>query len=122
MEDKETVIYQPIKTTNQKWVKELDPRHMDASLSAFKAPEYDKRVITLLRPFAVIAKTSYSNPVTLPLGLAYVGGVLDKAGYKTKIIDATGEQLAVRIRKLVVLHHRSVYSYVLASRQKWIIC
>ena len=99
MEDKETVIYQPIKTTNQKWVKELDPRHMDASLSAFKAPEYDKRVITLLRPFAVIAKTSYSNPVTLPLGLAYVGGVLDKAGYKTKIIDATGEQLPVRIRR-----------------------
>ncbi len=72
---------------------------MDSSLSAFKAPENDKRVITLCRPFAVIAKTSYTNPVTLPLGLAYVGGVLDKAGYKTKIIDSTGEQQPVKIRR-----------------------
>ena len=84
MEEKETIIYKPAYTPNQNWVKELDPRQMDSTLSAFKSPKNDSRVITLCRPFAVIAKTSYSNPVTLPLGLAYVGGVLDKAGYKTK--------------------------------------
>ena len=99
MEKKEDIIFEPGYVPNQNWVKELDPRHMDSSLSAFKAPENDKRVITLCRPFAVIAKTSYTNPVTLPLGLAYVGGVLDKAGYKTKIIDSTGEQQPVKIRR-----------------------
>jgi len=99
MENEEAVIFKPAHTPNQNWVKELDPRHMDSTLSTLKAPENDNRVVTLLRPFAVIAKTSYSNPVTLPLGLAYVGGVLDKAGYKTKIIDATGEQDTVKIRR-----------------------
>ena len=99
MEKKEDIIFEPSYIPNKNWVKELDPRHMDSSLSAFKAPENDKRVITLCRPFAVIAKTSYTNPVTLPLGLAYVGGVLDKAGYKTKIIDSTGEQQPVKIRR-----------------------
>ena len=99
MENKDTVIFKPTHTPNINWVKELDPRHMDSTLSSFKAPENDKRVITLCRPFVVIPKTSYSSPVTLPLGLAYVGAVLDKAGYQTKIIDATGEQQPVKIRR-----------------------
>jgi hypothetical protein len=99
MEKKEDIIFEPSFTPNQNWVKELDPRHMDSSLSSFAAPKDDKRVVTLCRPFAVISKTSYSNPVTLPLGLAYVGGVLDKASYKTKIIDSTGEQQPVKIRR-----------------------
>ena len=99
MENKDTVIFEPTHTPNKNWVKELDPRHMDSALSSFKAPENDKRVITLCRPFVVIPKTSYSSPVTLPLGLAYVGAVLDKAGYQTKIIDATGEQQPVKIRR-----------------------
>ena len=99
METKETVIYKPAHTPNQTWVKELDPRQMDSTLSSFTAPKNDKRIITLCRPFVVIPKTSYSSPVTLPLGLAYVGAVLDKAGYKTKIIDATGDQQSVKIRR-----------------------
>ena len=99
MKDNETVIFKPTHTPNQNWVKELDPRHMDSTLSAFSAPKNDTRVITLCRPFVVIPKTSYSSPVTLPLGLAYVGAVLDKAGYKTKIIDATGEQQPVKIKR-----------------------
>ena len=99
MEKEEDIIFKPVTTSNQAWVKELDPRHMDSSFSAFTAPKNDERVITLCRPFVVIPKTSYSSPVTLPLGLAYVGAVLDKAGYKTKIIDATGEQKPVKIRR-----------------------
>jgi len=63
------------------------------------APKNDKRIITLCRPFAVLTKNSYSSPVTLPLGLAYLGGVLEKANYNTKIIDATGEQKPVKIRR-----------------------
>ena len=99
MKDNETVIFKPAHTANQNWVKDLDTRHMDSTLSAFTAPKNDTRVITLCRPFVVIPKTSYSSPVTLPLGLAYVGAVLDKAGYKTKIIDATGEQQPVKIKR-----------------------
>lgn len=99
MEKEENIIFKPATTANQAWVKELDPRHMDSSFSAFTAPMNDKRVITLCRPFVVIPKTTYTSPVTLPLGLAYVGAVLDKAGYKTKIIDATGEQKPVKIRR-----------------------
>jgi len=99
MKDKETIIFKPAYTPNQNWVKELDPRHMDSSFSALKAPKNDERVVTLCKPFAVLPKTSYSSPVTLPLGLAYLGGVLEKAGYKTKIIDATGEQQPVKIKR-----------------------
>ena len=99
MEDKEKIIFQPSYTPNQNWVQELDSRHMDSSLSAFLAPKNDQRVITLCKPFAILPKTSYSAPITLPLGLAYLGGVLEKAGYKTKIIDATGEQLPVKIKR-----------------------
>ena len=90
MKSKDEIIFKPAFTPNQNWVKELDNRHMDSSLSTFRVPRDDKRVITLCKPFVVFSKNSYSSPVTLPLGLAYLGGVLEKAGYKTKIIDATG--------------------------------
>ena len=93
------IIFEPTHTPNRNWVKELDPRHMDSTLSSFMAPKNDNRVITLCRPFAVLTKNSYSSPVVLPLGLAYLGGVLEKAHYKTKIIDATGEQKPVKVRR-----------------------
>ena len=93
------IIFEPSYTPNRNWVKELDPRLMDSTLSSFVAPKNDKRVITLCRPFAVLTKNSYSSPVTLPLGLAYLGGVLEKANYNTKIIDATGELKSVKVRR-----------------------
>ena len=92
MSSKEDIIYTPKYTPNQNWVKELDPRHMDSTLSSFKAPKNEKRIITLCKPFVIFSKNSYSSPVTLPLGLAYIGGVLVKADYKVKIIDSTGEK------------------------------
>ena len=95
----DNIIFEPTYTPNQNWVKELDPRQMDSTLSSFMAPRNDNRVVTLCRPFAVLSKYSYSQPITLPLGLAYLGAVLEKAGYKTKIIDATGEQKPVKIRR-----------------------
>ena len=95
----EDIIFEPTYTPNRNWVKKLDSRFMDSTLSAFMAPKNDNRVITLCRPFAVSTKNSYSSPVTLPLGLAYLGGVLEKAGYKTKIIDSYGEQQPVKIER-----------------------
>ena len=99
MKNGDEIIFEPSYTPNKNWVKELDPRHMDSTLSSFIAPKNDNRIITLCRPFAVLTKNSYSSPVTLPLGLAYLGGVLEKANYNTKIIDATGEQKPVQIRR-----------------------
>ncbi len=98
MSSKDRNNIESIVTPNQNWVKELDHRHMDSSFSFFKAPKNDKRIITLCKPFVVFSKNSYSSPVTLPLGLAYLGAVLEKAGYKTEIIDATGEK-PVKIRR-----------------------
>jgi len=99
MSSEENIIYEPKDTLNKSWVKELDPRHMDSTLSSFTAPKNDKRIITLCKPFAVLSKNSYSAPISLPLGLAYVAGVLEKAGYKVEIIDATGEQSPIKIRR-----------------------
>ena len=53
---KDDIIFKPAYTPNQNWVKELDPRKMDSSLSSFRAPNNDKRVVTLCRPFAVLPK------------------------------------------------------------------
>ena len=43
MQDKEAVIFEPAHTPNQNWVKDLDPRQMDSTLSSFIAPKNDKR-------------------------------------------------------------------------------
>ena len=99
MSSEQNVIYSPTYTPNQNWVKELDRRQMDSTLSSFKAPINDKRIVTLCKPFVVLSKKAYSSPVTLPLGLAYIGAVIERAGYKTKIIDATGEQKEIKIRR-----------------------
>ena len=96
---KDDIIFEPSNTPNKNWVKDLDSRHMDSSLSSFKEPKNDNRVITLCKPFVVFSKNSYSSPVTLPLGLAYLGGVLEKAGYKIKIIDATGGERPIKITR-----------------------
>lgn len=95
----EEIIFEPTYTPNQNWVKELDHRHGDSIFSSFAAPKNDNRIVTLCRPFNVLPKNTYSSPVTLPIGLAYLGGVLEKAGYKTKIIDAYGEQHPVKIER-----------------------
>ena len=67
----------------------------------FAAPKNDERVIHLCKPFVVLSKNTYSAPVTLPLGLAYIGGVLEKAGYKTRILDAIGDTKPVLIKRNV---------------------
>ena len=100
MEKTENTIFEPVQVPNKNWIKEPDRRQMDSSFfNSFKVPRDDKRIITLCRPFVVLSKNSYSTPITLPLGLAYLGAVLEKAGYKCKIIDATGESYPVKIRR-----------------------
>ena len=47
--------------------------------------------IQILRPFAVFSARSYSTPVTVPIGPAYLAGILEKAGYEVEIVDGIGE-------------------------------
>lgn len=47
-------------------------------------------VVTLIAPPLYFSKNSYSTPLTMPLGLAYLGAVLEKAQYRVKIINCPG--------------------------------
>ena len=85
----------------QKFIKESDNRSVLSSFEEFKAPINDDRVVHLCKPFVVLSKNTYSAPVTLPLGLAYLGSVLEKAGYNTKILDAIGDTKPVLIKRNV---------------------
>ena len=48
------------------------------------------RVVTLIAPPLYFSKNSYSTPLTMPLGLAYLAAVLEKAHYRVKIVDCPG--------------------------------
>ena len=48
------------------------------------------RIVTLIAPPVFFSKTSYSTPLTLPLGLAYLAAVLEKADYTVRLIDCRG--------------------------------
>ena len=61
------------------------------ALSAYANPEPQLcRVVTLVAPPLYFSKNSYSTPLTMPLGLAYLGAVLERAHYRVKIIDCPG--------------------------------
>ena len=47
--------------------------------------------ITLIRSALVSSSTSYSLPITPPIGLAYLSGALISHGFKVNAIDAIGE-------------------------------
>ena len=51
-----------------------------------------------MQPFFVMSAKAYSTPVTLPVGPAYLAGLLEVAGYKVGIIDAICEGMSL-IRK-----------------------
>ena len=85
----------------KKFIQEADDRHLISSFNEFGAPKNDNRVVQLCKPFVVLSKNTYSAPVTLPLGLAYIGSVLEKAGYNTKILDAIGDSNPVLIKRNV---------------------
>jgi anaerobic magnesium-protoporphyrin IX monomethyl ester cyclase len=48
------------------------------------------RVVSLIAPPLYFSKHSYSTPLTMPLGLAYLAAVLEKAHYRVKIVDCPG--------------------------------
>jgi len=70
-----------------------DRRPVSDFMADMAAPSGAVEPVVLVRPFAVMSRTSYSNPVTLPIGLAYLAGVLEQAGYPVRILDAVGEDI-----------------------------
>jgi radical SAM superfamily enzyme YgiQ (UPF0313 family) len=52
--------------------------------------DFLNRPVTLIRPPILFSNKSYSTPVTLPIGLAYIAAVLEKLNYETFVIDAIG--------------------------------
>lgn len=71
----------------------MDEREANDVYKAYAAQAGDRRMVQILRPFAVLSKKTYSAPVTLPIGSAYLAAVLEQAGYRTGIIDAIGEDI-----------------------------
>ncbi len=50
----------------------------------------DSPFITLIRPPILFSAKSYSTPLTLPIGIAYIAAALEKSNYRVKIIDCPG--------------------------------
>ena len=46
--------------------------------------------ITLIRPPILFSAQSYSTPLTLPVGIAYIAAALEKSNYRVKILDCAG--------------------------------
>lgn len=55
-------------------------------------------MITLIRPPIIYSAQSYSTPITLPIGLAYIAAVLEQSNYEVNVIDSIGEN----IKKIVI--------------------
>ncbi|MBT4489597.1 MAG: radical SAM protein [Rhodospirillaceae bacterium] len=62
---------------------------VNEALELFKASGGEK--VQILRPFAVFSGRSYSTPLTVPIGPAYLAGMLEAAGYSVDVIDGIGE-------------------------------
>lgn len=61
------------------------------AFSLFANPDVEaRRVVTLIAPPIHFSKNSYSTPLTMPLGLAYLAAVLEKSNYPVQIIDCPG--------------------------------
>lgn len=84
--------YDPPK--NFAYAKAPNPLGVGDAFSTFANPDLNStRVITLIKPPIIFSKNSYSTPLTMPLGLAYVAAVLEKAHYRVKIIDCPGRSV-----------------------------
>lgn len=76
-----------------RYVRATDDRRTADVYQSFAAPDGDRRLIQIARPFSVLSRNTYSAAILPPLGLAYLAAVLRQAGYNTGIIDAQGEDI-----------------------------
>lgn len=82
-------VYTP--PPNYHYIKPPHALDLTDAFSAYVNPEATAaRPVVLIKPPIVFSKNSYSTPLTMPLGLAYVASVLEKASYRAQIIDCPG--------------------------------
>jgi radical SAM superfamily enzyme YgiQ (UPF0313 family) len=61
---------------------------------AFANPDPEsRRTVTIVKPPVLFSRRSYSTPLTLPIGPAYLASVLQKAGYRVRLLDCPGVAL-----------------------------
>jgi radical SAM superfamily enzyme YgiQ (UPF0313 family) len=70
-----------------------DDRYISDYYKKFVNPVADSNKIVLCRPYAVLSAKTYSAAITLPMGIAYLAAVLERANYPVQIIDAIGLDL-----------------------------
>ena len=83
-------------TPRKRFVQPLDEMTVADALRCYAARDHE--TVKLLRPPAIFSASSYSTPLTLPLGPAYLAGTLEAAGYRVEVVDAIGEGI-LQIRK-----------------------
>ena len=80
---------------NLPFAKAPNPLDLGDAFSVFANPSSSQtECITLIKPLIIFSKNSYSAPLTMPLGLAYLAAALEKAGYRSKIIDCPGADVS----------------------------
>ncbi len=72
---------------------QTDQRHVADMLKEFACPKGDLRRVQLVRPFSVLSASTYSAPLTLPVGPAYLAGTLEAAGYVVGLVDGLGADI-----------------------------
>ena len=77
----------------RRFIEPMNSMTVDDAIDRFSAPISQDYKIQILRPFGVYSRRSYSSTITLPIGQAYLAGILEGAGYEVHIIDAIGEDL-----------------------------
>ncbi len=84
---------------NNAYIQRANPTPLEDAFSAFANPDQKStKVVSLVRPSIVFSKNSYSTPLAMPIGIAYLAAVLEKASYKVEIIDVPGRGVeAIRL-------------------------
>jgi len=94
-DEKSDVFVKTVKTSLSKssLVRDQDRRSVKDAYDIYRAPASDRRSVQIIRPFSASSKNSYSAPVTLPIGPAYLAAVLENANYNVSILDSVGEDI-----------------------------
>src|SRR3989344_3183776 len=76
---------------NNAYIRPVSTLDVVDAFVVYANPQHDtEKEITLIKPPIIFSKNSYSTPVTMPIGLAYLAAVLDKGQYRVRILDCPG--------------------------------
>ena len=85
----DALLREHVGARKRNFVQALNPLTVADALRQFAAR--DREVVKILRPPAIFSASAYSTPLAVPLGVAYLAGTLEAAGYRADVIDGVGE-------------------------------